>query len=38
WGCNTVYTCSEVCPKQVPSTQGITALRRKILMHKLKIR
>lgn len=36
WGCNTVYMCAEVCPKQVPSTQGITTLRRRILMHRLK--
>ena len=36
WGCDTVYKCTDVCPKQVPPTQAITALRRKLFVHKLK--
>jgi succinate dehydrogenase / fumarate reductase iron-sulfur subunit len=36
WGCDTVYKCSEVCPKGVPPTQGITALRRRLLIRKLR--
>jgi len=38
WGCDTVYKCVDVCPKEVPPTQGITAIRRKLLLSKLRIR
>ncbi len=34
WGCDTVYKCTEVCPKEVPPTLAITAFRRKILVHR----
>jgi succinate dehydrogenase / fumarate reductase iron-sulfur subunit len=37
WGCDTVYRCVDVCPKEVPPTQGITAIRRRLLLNKLKI-
>lgn len=36
WGCDTVYLCTEVCPKDVPPTQGITAIRRQLLRNSLK--
>ena len=35
WACDTVYRCVDFCPKNVPSTQGITAIRRKLLLNKL---
>lgn len=31
WGCNTVFQCVRVCPKQVPPTHAIVKMRRKIL-------
>ncbi|HEX7627938.1 MAG TPA: succinate dehydrogenase/fumarate reductase iron-sulfur subunit [Candidatus Methanoperedens sp.] len=36
WACDHVYRCVEVCPKQVPPTNAITGLTRKIIMHKIK--
>ena len=26
WGCDTVYKCTDVCPKQVPPTQAGTGM------------
>ena len=31
WGCNTVFQCVKVCPKEVPPTHGIVKMRREIL-------
>jgi succinate dehydrogenase / fumarate reductase iron-sulfur subunit len=31
WGCDTVFNCVRVCPKGVPPTHGICAMRRKIV-------
>lgn len=36
WGCDTVYRCVEVCPKGVPPTQGVTAMRRMLLKDRFK--
>jgi succinate dehydrogenase / fumarate reductase iron-sulfur subunit len=36
WGCDTVYMCTQVCPKEVPPTQGITAMRRLLLKEAVK--
>jgi len=36
WGCDTVYRCNEVCPKDVRPADGITALRRKLVAEKIK--
>lgn len=38
WGCDAVFRCAEVCPKQVPPTQAITALRRRIFKRRLRIK
>lgn len=35
WGCNTVFKCVRVCPKQVPPTDAIVKMRRKILRYRL---
>jgi len=35
WGCNTVFQCVKVCPKEVPPTRAIVKMRRKILSHRL---
>jgi succinate dehydrogenase / fumarate reductase iron-sulfur subunit len=35
WGCNTVFRCVKVCPKEVPPTHAIVRMRRKILTHRL---
>lgn len=35
WGCNTVFQCVRVCPKQVPPTHAIVKMRRKILRYRL---
>jgi succinate dehydrogenase/fumarate reductase-like Fe-S protein len=35
WGCNTVFQCERVCPKQVPPTHGIVKMRRRILRYRL---
>ena len=31
WGCNTVFRCVKVCPKEVPPTHGIVKMRTEIL-------
>ncbi len=31
WGCNTVFQCVRVCPKEVPPTHAIVKMRREIL-------
>ncbi len=36
WGCDTVFRCNEVCPKNVRPADGIEALRRKIVLEKIK--
>ena len=34
WGCNTVFQCVKVCPKEVPPTHAIVKMRRKILRQR----
>lgn len=34
WGCNTVFQCVKVCPKEVPPTHAILKMRRDILKHR----
>lgn len=36
WGCDTVFRCNEVCPKDVRPADGIEALRRKLILEKIK--
>jgi succinate dehydrogenase / fumarate reductase iron-sulfur subunit len=36
WGCDTVFKCNEVCPKDVRPADGILALRRMLLTSELK--
>ena len=36
WGCDTVFNCVHVCPKGVPPTHGICAMRRKIVAGPLR--
>lgn len=36
WGCDTVFKCNEVCPKEVRPADGIEALRRKLVVEKIK--
>lgn len=36
WGCDTVFACNEACPKDVRPADGILALRRKLLVEKIK--
>ena len=36
WGCDTVFKCNEACPKEVQPAHGIEALRRKLLLEKIK--
>ncbi len=36
WGCDTVFKCNEVCPKDVRPADGIEALRRKLIAEKIK--
>jgi succinate dehydrogenase / fumarate reductase iron-sulfur subunit len=35
WGCNTVFQCVKVCPKEVLPTHAIVKMRRKILKYRL---
>jgi succinate dehydrogenase iron-sulfur subunit len=35
WGCNTVFQCVKVCPKEVPPTYGIVKMRREILKSRI---
>jgi len=36
WGCDTVFRCNDVCPKKVRPADGIEALRRKLVIEKIK--
>jgi succinate dehydrogenase / fumarate reductase iron-sulfur subunit len=36
WGCDTVFKCNEVCPKNVRPADGIEGLRRKLVLEKIK--
>ena len=36
WGCDTIFKCNEVCPKEVRPADGIEALRRKLVVEKVK--
>jgi succinate dehydrogenase / fumarate reductase iron-sulfur subunit len=36
WGCDTIFKCNEVCPKEVRPADGIEALRRKLVVEKIK--
>jgi succinate dehydrogenase / fumarate reductase iron-sulfur subunit len=36
WGCDTVFRCNEVCPREVNPAHGILALRRLYLWEKIK--
>ncbi len=36
WGCDTVFRCNEVCPREVGPAYGILALRRRYLWEKIK--
>ncbi len=36
WGCDTVFKCNEACPKDVRPADGIAALRRKLVVTKIK--
>lgn len=35
WGCRTITRCIDACPKNVRPTDGISGVRRKLLIHKL---
>lgn len=35
WGCNTVFQCVKVCPKEVPPTYAIVKMRGKILRYRI---
>jgi succinate dehydrogenase / fumarate reductase iron-sulfur subunit len=34
WGCDTVFRCVEACPKDVRPTDGISALRRRLVLYR----
>jgi len=36
WGCHTITRCIQACPKHVRPTDGIEALRRRLVVHKVK--
>lgn len=36
WECDTVFKCNEACPKDVRPADGIEALRRKLVVEKIK--
>src|SRR3990172_7665628 len=36
WGCDTLFKCIEVCPKDVRPTDAIAGLRRALVKHKFK--
>lgn len=36
WGCDTVFRCNDVCPKNVRPADGIETLRRKLVVGKIK--
>jgi succinate dehydrogenase / fumarate reductase iron-sulfur subunit len=35
WGCNTVFQCVKVCPKEVPPTHAIVNMRGRILKYRI---
>jgi succinate dehydrogenase / fumarate reductase iron-sulfur subunit len=35
WGCNTVFQCIKVCPKEVPPTNAIVKMRNRILKYRI---
>lgn len=35
WGCRTITRCIQACPKNVRPTDGITGVRRRLVVHKL---
>lgn len=34
WGCDTVFRCIDACPKDVRPTDGIAALRRRLILYR----
>lgn len=36
WGCDTIFACNEACPKDVRPADGIVALRKKLVMEKIR--
>ena len=36
WGCHTIFKCNDVCPKEVRPADGIEALRRTMIVEKIK--
>jgi succinate dehydrogenase / fumarate reductase, iron-sulfur subunit len=34
WGCDTVFRCVDACPKDVRPTDGISALRRRLVLYR----
>ncbi len=36
WGCDTIFKCNDVCPKDVRPADGIEALRRTLIVEKIK--
>jgi succinate dehydrogenase / fumarate reductase iron-sulfur subunit len=36
WGCDTVFRCNDVCPKEVRPADGIEGLRRKMVVERTK--
>jgi succinate dehydrogenase / fumarate reductase iron-sulfur subunit len=36
WGCDTVYRCIDACPKDVRPTDGIAALRRRLVNYRVR--
>jgi succinate dehydrogenase / fumarate reductase, iron-sulfur subunit len=36
WGCDTVFRCVEACPKDVRPTDGISALRRRVVLYRFR--
>jgi len=36
WGCDTVFKCIEVCPKEIRPTDAIVDLRKMLLKHKIR--
>jgi succinate dehydrogenase / fumarate reductase iron-sulfur subunit len=35
WGCDTVFSCCDVCPKQVRPTEAIASIRRRLVKQRL---
>ncbi len=36
WGCDTVFRCVDACPKDVRPTDGIAALRRRLVLYRVR--